>query len=280
MSTPATRRRGLSRYVGSQTYASDFIAILFAPIISIAIFMLPIEMRIQLAFDAGMPSLVTAMTAPYVHSSMSHLVWNLAGYLVVVSLAYVLCVLGNRKRFFRQVLLFSILIVPQLTAGLRLFVIGTGISGGLSSIIFVFVGFLPIAIASYVDAQFNWSLYRTGVPVLFIAGTGIAAVVGLRTFLLASPGRLLMAIAGLIAFEALASAYLISRESLQYHAKLTQISRQSAHGEIIILALVLSLLFPVSIAISGSGIGTGAIDQSAHLTGYFVGYVVPYAALN
>jgi hypothetical protein len=260
-------------------YASDLIIILYAPIVSIALFIFPVNVRVQLAFNSGAASLSTAMTAPYVHSSAIHLLRNLFAYFFVVPLTYILCILGNKRHVFYYVLILSLLIIPALTAGLRAFVLGTGTAGGLSSIIFVFVGFLPLASASYIDTQFNWSLYNSGAPAVFVGGAGIATVVGVQTFPSVSYSQLIVPIGGISVINAALCGYLLSREGLQCRKKLAQIIQKPGHSELIALALILSLLLPISISMPGSGTTASGIAYPAHFVGYLLGYFAPHLTI-
>ena len=154
----------------------DLFVISIIPVVLVVIFQLPLEIRRTLAFASEDPSMVTAFTANYVHFTADHLFGNVAWYLLIISLAYLLAITNeHRSRFFAT--LFAVLLVlPIPLSYLTLAVPSLGVSIGFSGLNMALFGFVVVEFSAYLDEYFIDQFGVENAPAFFFLVTTFVAL--------------------------------------------------------------------------------------------------------
>ena len=133
----------------------DVACVLLPAAVFVGLWLLPWELREQLAFSYTEPDLLTAFAANFVHAGGEHLFRNLATYLLVVPTVYALSALAGRRQLFYTVFVVVFVSFPFVLSGLNLAVPREALSLGASGLALSFVGYLPVAFAEYVRRRFD-----------------------------------------------------------------------------------------------------------------------------
>lgn len=259
------------------------LAILFSvPILLLGVFSLPVATRRSLVFDYTDPTLVTAVAAPFVHLSPSHLAVNVLGYFLVVPVAYLLSVAsGRRARFFAAFLTF-VLVFPALLSALNLAVVRPTGGVGFSGVVMAFVGYLPLALADYLEARADVGPSGTVAPVLFFLGIALVAGLSVQsvqqdraTVLLGTAGLILTALLG-------ALLYWLSTPDRagDVFRKILRMSRRPGNAELFGFAAILFVSFFFVAFPPAAADGATAINVYVHLLGYALGFIATYATVE
>jgi hypothetical protein len=259
----------------------DLLALAVVPLVLAAVFTLPAPLRQSFVFEYADPSVVTAYAAPFVHIDASHLLVNLVGYVLVVPLAYALSVASGQRRRFWIVFVTFVLVFPPLLSYLNLAVPRPTVGIGFSGVILAFVGYLPIAIADYVEEHFGIGPREMVAPMTFFLGLALIAILSVQSVVPANP-TVLLGIAGLVV-ATLLSALLFWMATLDDDRfEPIRDSRAAVPGYLelataagFVFVAIQFVAFPGDPVVSG-----GVVNLYVHLLGYALGFISVYSTLQ
>lgn len=140
-------------------------AILAVPVLLAVIHLLfPRSLKELFAFSHDSFAVYTLFTAAYIHAGQSHLVGNIAGYLLTTLYAYMLCTAVDERRWFWRTFVAFLLLLPVLVNLSSYIAFSTWhpsaspVSRGFSGVVAGFGGFLLAALAVYVRSRYSNSL--------------------------------------------------------------------------------------------------------------------------
>jgi len=271
---PSTMWRGLR--------PADLAVLFSVPILLIGVFSLPVATRQSLAFEYTDPSVLTAFSASFVHLSPAHLVVNVLGYLLVVPVAYLLSVAsGRRTRFFVAFATF-VFVFPVLLSYLNLAVVRPTAGLGFSGVVMAFVGYLPLALADYLDERADIGPSGTLAPVFFFLGLALVAGLSIQsverqraTVLLGTSGLVLTAMLS-------ALLYWLSAPDRagDVFRKVRSAARRAGGGELLVFTGVLFVSFLFVAFPPQVADGTTIVNVYVHLLGYALGFIATYATVE
>lgn len=264
---------GLETALRQRFMYEDWVAIALIPLFLGAVFTLPDVTKEALALAYADPTLVTAYANHFVHFEMSHLLVNVVGYLLVVPTAYVLSVIGARRRQFFVVFLAFVIGLPLALSALNLIFARPGVGLGFSGILMAFVGYLPVAILGVADQRLRIPVGRLRSQWLFFLGLGVISLVsGPPPFNWAIAGA--AGLAGVLFLLPVVDDW----EAADYRRLRHALSR-TRNIEVLLIGLVVFVGY-LFVAFPGDTTGDGTIvNIYSHLLGYSLGYVTTYLAV-
>lgn len=159
----------------------DLAVLLAVPVVLVAVARLTAGTPLALAFSYADPTLRGAFESHFVHASTAHLAFNLGTYALVVPAAYLLSVLGGDRDRFYVALVSFLFVFPVVLSLLNLAVPREGVSLGFSGVTMAFVGYLPVALAGYLQEALGVPAEHDLARGLFFAGLALVAVLVVRT---------------------------------------------------------------------------------------------------
>jgi hypothetical protein len=130
----------------------------------------------RLALDVRTPSFWSLFLTHYFHRSVGHLLGNLLAYALVAPTLYLLAILCDWRRTFRQLFVVVSVLFPAVLSGLYLWVIAGGQVLGYSALALAFLGVLPVVLVRYLRVQFDVTMSTWPSVGLFGLGVGVLAV--------------------------------------------------------------------------------------------------------
>lgn len=241
------------------------VLLLALPVVSlVAVFLLPMERRQALAFHAANPTLLTAYTSHFVHYSLSHLLTNLVGYLLLAPLTYVLSVAANRRQQFFVVFGALLLGFPFALSVVNLLVVEPATAIGFSGVVLGFFGYLPISLYQFIGYHAEGRAPARFLPLVFFVGVGsIALVLFWAVFL---------SVAILIVAVVIVGGYLSQFADREFITGLGRLE-QEGFAEIAVAATVLLLAYPIVAFPTTAVMGTRVINLVLHLFGYALSFI-------
>lgn len=144
-------------------------------------FLLPAGIQDQLAFDHGQFAPWSLLTAAYVHNSTQHLFNNLGGYGVGATIAYILCVGQDRRRWFWTTIAGFLLVLPILVSSTSYVAFqALGIeptTRGFSGVVAGFAGFILVALVRHIGDRYGASAGQSVGQGVFLILLGEIAVI-------------------------------------------------------------------------------------------------------
>lgn len=259
------------------------LAILFSvPILLVGVFTLPAATRQSLVFEYTDPTLVTAVAAPFVHLGAGHLAVNVLAYFVVVPVAYVLSVASGRRVRFLAAFFTFVLVFPALLSVLNLAVVRPTGGVGFSGVVMAFVGYLPLALADYLETQADVGPSETVAPVLFFLGIALVAGLSVQS-VQRDRATVLLGTAGLILTAILAALlYWLSApdRASDVTRKVRGMARRPGNAELLAFAgVVFVAVFFVAFPPAAAD-GTTVVNVYVHLLGYALGFIATYTSVE
>lgn len=266
----AVPRRDLWEAIRTEARLLDLLVLAAIPAMLISVYMLPSSMKLALVFEYTEPTVLTAFTSHFVHFSPIHLFVNVAGYVLVVTLGYLLALSGERRRQFFMVSLTFILAFPFGLSALNLLWEWPGVGFGFSGVVMAFVGYLPLALLSVLGNQFGLPVDQRQSNWLFLIVVAIAAFTALS-----APQTI--PLAAIAAMFTIAFVWRVIRD-LDY-SSLTQVKNTVATAgtvELTVLGVVVLLSYPFVAFSSDLLVGGGILNVYTHGLGLCFGYMVTY----
>lgn len=248
----------------------DLLLVNLVPVVLLGVFLLPRSIREQLALDYAAPTLATAFTSHYVHLFIWHLVLNLLGYMLLVSVAYFLALTSGRRQEFFVVFVTFLFAFPPILSGFNLLFIRPGTSVGFSGVLMAFVGYLPAAIYRYAETHLQLPETRNHSSWLFFFGLAFVSV-------LALPGvyGLALATAGVLA-GVLFVLPLLDSIGQQHAFRLQNFVNTAGYAELAGIGVLLFFGYPLVALPANLAVEGGVVNTYIHVLGYSLGYMVVY----
>lgn len=244
------------------------------PALLVGVFLLPEPIRRTLTFAYVDPSVVTAVTAHFVHFSVDHLLANVLGYVVLAGLGYVLAALGDCRRLFGVAAATYLLAFPPVLSVLNLAVPRRAVTYGFSGINMAFAGLLPVVLAVYAGRRLDARIRVRHAPVVFFAALTLVAVSLPRSWV--TLGLAAAATLGTAGYVGTALSALRTAE----RADRSPSGPRSGWVDVFVVgvAAVLGFAvagFPAVPARSGS-----VVNLYVHLLGFCLAFIAPYVAVE
>lgn len=248
------------------------------PVVLVAVFLLPMGLRRDLALLYTEPSVLTMYASHFVHLDRPHLMANLLVYLLVVPFSLAVSVWSGRRRRFYAVAVVVLVAFPLALSVLNVLLPRPRIGMGFSGMNLAFVGYLPHVLADRFEFERpEWARSRAALLALFFfVGTAIVTVrVTASIRGTAQPGLhwLVVAGAGSLAAAVALTRPLVSCLRSQGVAG-PPVPPLAALGSLLFVLLML-VGFPEISAADGS-----VVNIFLHLLGFSFGYIVPYVAFQ
>jgi len=259
------------RAVAEEVRLVDLAALLVVPGGLVAAFLLPVGAREQLVFERSEPTLATAYTSHFVHLDGRHLLGNVAVYLFVAPLSYLLCVLSGRRQLFWTSMVVFLTVFPfglstmQLVFPRDRLILGfSGINGGL-------FGLLCFSLVSYTCARLAAGLDERFAPALLFVTVGLIALVVLP----ADAWRVEIALTGFV----FALVYVGAAVRACGVPSVATIRRAARPGYVELAGGGLGALLTYPLVGFGNVVlsGAGVVDVYVHLLGYALAFIVVFS---
>lgn len=169
-------RPGFGTTLHARSSLLDASLIALVPLVLVGVFTLPAEVREAYVLDYAAPTLVAMYASHFVHLTAEHLVANLAGYLLVVSTAYVLSLLGDRRRTFRVAFPSFLLALPFGLSVLNMLFFRNAVAYGFSGVVTGYFGLLALSLFGYLERRTSIDGGIRHAPVTFFLGIAAIAV--------------------------------------------------------------------------------------------------------
>jgi hypothetical protein len=172
-------RHDLWAVITERTRLVDLAVVSIVPTVMILVYLLPSGLKQGLVLDYTDPTIITSYTSHFVHVSTTHLAVNLVGYILVISVTYLLALAsGQRKQFLLVYAIFT-LSMPFALSGMNLLWPWQGVGLGLSGITMAFVGYLPLVLFEFVGTRFDLPVTQRHSVWLFLITVATAASISL-----------------------------------------------------------------------------------------------------
>lgn len=258
-------------------------AIAVVSAVLVGVYALPDPLRRELSFAYAEPTLVTAYTAHFVHLTVSHLLSNLAAFLVVATTAYYLSARAGRAGAFVRLVATLLVAFPIALSGLNLAVPRDGVMYGFSGLNMALVGFLPAVIATYVGRRRDAAIDGVVLLVAFLGSAVYVATIGTPRSGL-TDAVVLVALASVLVIGF--ARYLVGSDATGNRIGLglgteTGTAAPSrfagvdapAVAAVVVWVVFLSIGFPETVAADGR-----VTNVYVHFLGYALGFITAYLA--
>lgn len=243
---------------------------LLVPGVLLAVFRLPVATRRALAFSYSEPTVPTAFTANYVHLTVPHLLSNLAGYLLVAGVGYLLAVSNRHRTRFLTALAVILVVFPVPLSYLNLAFQRPGISLGFSGLNMALVGVVLVEFASYLETQFTSHFGVENAPAFFFVVMAFVAL----PYADMDWGFALTAVT-----TGLAVAYIAPFLS-SYQPSLGRIRTgigKQGYLELLLAVGILAPGFVVTAFPQNPVVESGIVNVYIHLVGFCLGFITVYS---
>ncbi|PSP20807.1 hypothetical protein BRC61_06795 [Halobacteriales archaeon QH_10_65_19] len=262
--------RGFLADVSRETRVLDALLLAAVPVVLVGVAQLPAGTREQFVFERESPTVLTAYTSYFVHLDSGHLLGNLAVYLVVAPVAYLLAALSGRRQLFWSMWVTLLtafpfaLSVTQLSFPAQRTVLGfSGINAG-------FVGLLSFLLVGYAGATLAAGINERDAPVLLFVTTGLIAL----TTLPSRAPRLEIAAAA-IALGLVYVGAAVSRTGVPTIVRARAAVDRPGYVELAGASGGLLVGYPV-VGFQRTVADGGVLDVYVHLLGYCLAFIVVF----
>lgn len=259
-----------SQHLKRDRRPGDALVLLGIPVVLGLVFLLPESTRYGMAFDVGDPSVVDAYTAHFVHGSDWHLAGNLAVFLVVAPVTYLLCLLGGWRRLFWYATVTFLTAFPFALSAMQLSFLTERTTLGFSGINAAFVGLLCFVVVSYAGRVLSPGITDHHAPALLFVVLGLVALVSL-------PERAWRLELALLSFG-LSGVYIVSAIRELGFPTLTSVREAVKPGYVELAGggLGLVLVYPF-VGFQGRVLLDGSVvDVYIHLLGFALAFLLVY----
>jgi len=263
---------------GKQGHPIDAVIIVLLPTILCFVYLFPESIRQSLVFDYTDPSLRTAFSSAFIHLDLTHLIVNVVTYALVVPVVYLLNIMSERRSLFYSTFLTFSFIFPVVLAYLNLAIFRPSAAFGFSGIVMAFVGFLPIALADFLETNFDIGPGKAIAPMLFFLGIALISVLSVRSIIPENKTVLLgnSALALVALLSAVLYALSVYKEESVFRSKFRHAVDTAGYVELAAISLVLFFAFPFVAFPSNVTIGGSQLNLYVHLLGYSLGFIIVY----
>ncbi|WP_245944524.1 hypothetical protein [Haloplanus salinus] len=276
------KRISFARLIRERTGLIDITLLLSLPAVLILIYLSPVGLRESLVFDYTEPTLFTAFASVFIHLDKIHLLVNIGVYALIVPVLFVLSIATrNRRRFYTAFVTF-LLMFPFVLSYLNLALFRPSVAFGFSGVAMAFVGYLPFALANYLDDVFDVGPANQISPMLFLLSLLCIAVLSIRSA--PTIGRLVVLSTVVSVLVAILSVLLYvlalydQKDELQ--SKLRTVLRTSGHFELAMIAIVLIFAIQFVAFPPDPALGDGVLNLYVHFLGYSLGFLAVFTAVE
>ena len=280
MATGAERDTEFRAALAAASRPLDAAALAVVPALLLAVFALPEATRAGLVLDYESPTVAAAYASHFVHFSIPHLATNLAAYALAVVPAYCYCALAGRRTDFFVTFGVVLVVFPFALSALNVALVRPRVGYGFSGLAMAFVGSLPVTLALYARERVAPAVTLDHAPLLFFAGAGVTAALAAVG---APPSALPLAALAALALAASTAGVVLYGASLWNALGRDGFQRAAArvgYAEFALVGALLVVLFPFVAFPQDLSVGGGVLNVYAHLLGYCLGFIVPFAALR
>jgi membrane associated rhomboid family serine protease len=235
----------------------------------------PDSVRRTLVLDYADPSLMSVYTTHFVHINWAHLLGNVGGYVLVVSVGYLLSVLSNRRRHFRIVFVLAMTVVPLCLSVMGLITRNHGIGMGFSGILMALFAYFSLVLIAFLAVRFSETLHLDHAFRLFLIGLIFSV---LLTTPFGNDGT--FPVLGLALLGSALALSLLRTVSIVSFGSIRRNLRRTGYTELALGSLVL-FVFVGFVAFSGGSVGDGSsIATDIHAFGFVSGFGLSYVVLR
>jgi len=268
------------RELQDRTRVADLCLLTLVPAVLVGVYLTPASLRQSYLFEYTDPDLVSAFVSNLIHLDWLHLVVNLGMYVLVVSLVYVLDTLnGRRDRFY---LVFGVFlgVLPVVLSYLNLAAVRPAVGFGFSGVVMAFVGYLPVALAEFIDRRLGIGSRRLLAPVLVFPSLALIAVLSLWSVIPENP-TVVVVVLGVVATVALVTgSYAVSLyqgRRLELRTRLSDAASLGGYWEVTVVSIALVFAVPFVAFPTDPHQFNGTVNLYIHLLGYALGFLVTYS---
>lgn len=267
------RRRPFPDAVREAVRRRECLALAVVPAVLVGGFLSPESVKRSLTFAYANPSMLTALTAHFVHFSVEHLLANVLGYVVLAGLGYVLAALGGCRRLFGVASATYLLAFPPVLSALNLAVPRRAVGYGFSGINMAFTGLLPVLLAVYAACHLDSRVRVRHAPAVFFTALTLVALSLPRSWLTVG----LATVAALVTAGYVATALLALRAAER--PECSQTGSQSGWLDLFVVGVAATIGFVV-IGFSAVPVRDHAVvNRYVHLLGFCLAFIVPYVGV-
>jgi hypothetical protein len=272
----------LVRFVRDRTSLVDISLLLSLPAILVLVYLSPVGLRESLVFDYTEPTPLTAFASTFIHLDKIHLLVNLGVYALIVPVLFVLSVVNrNRRRFYTAFVTF-LFVFPFVLSYLNLAFFRPSVAFGFSGVAMAFVGYLPLALANYLDDVFDVGPANQVAPMLFLLSLICIAV--LSVWSAPTIGRLVVlsiVVSVLVAtLLVLLYALAVYKRNSELQSKLRAVLRTPEHFELAVIATALIFATQFVAFPPDPSLGDGVLNLYVHFLGYSLGFLAVFTAVE
>ncbi|MFC7199683.1 hypothetical protein [Halospeciosus flavus] len=249
--------------------AVDLVLLIGPAVLLVWVFSLPTALRYTLVFDPAQPSLRTAFSANYVHLTWLHLLSNVAGYLLLASVVYLLAVINGTRRRFQTVVMGILLVFPVPLSYLDLVLDLPGIVLGFSGLNMALLGYGIVEISVYIRNYVTDRFDVENAPGFFFATTTFVGAMYAET----TVGFVFLGASALIALFYWIEI-LLSIEFLIVGSK--QILDHPGYVELLAGGILLSAGFVLAAFPADPVYHSSVVNIYLHFAGFAMGFISTY----
>lgn len=246
----------------------DILLLATLPVVLVAVFWLPEEVKWRLAFEYTNPTLVAAFASHFVHLSSLHLLVNLLGLFLVVPTGYLLSVLSDRRGQFLAAFVTFVLVFPFALSALNLVFVRPTVGVGFSGVVLAFVGYLGVVVMDFAGEWYDLPVDGRESEWLFFLAIALIALDVTRWGPLVA---LLSTLASLLFLRDLVPSF--------DRSWLTRVGTRivgDSGGELAAFGVLVFLLYPAVSVTTTPDTANGIVNVYTHLLGFSLGYLVTY----
>lgn len=266
-----THERSFLQDLAHESRLLDLLVIFLVPVVLAGVYSLPRTTLEAWVFDTTAPTLATAYTAHFVHLDTLHLLGNLSVYFPAVLVAYLLCVLSDRRRLFRITLVTLLVVFPFALSAMQLVFPRERLIFGFSGINAGFVGLAAFALVGYLGRNLSRRINERYAPALLFFVAGAVALIAL-------PARGFRIEVGLAAF-ALGIAYVgvaLSRQGVPSREEIRAAADNPGYFELAGAGFGLLVGYPFAAFQEVVVPDGGVIDVYVHVLGFSLAFIVVF----
>lgn len=253
-------------------YRGELVTAVSAATAMVLVYHLSYITKLELALNYRAPTLLSAYASHFVHLRPGHLLTNLGAFGLLFVLGYRLAGAGDRRWLFRAAAVTYLVAFPLALSALNLALPRSRIGFGFSGIAMAFLGLLPLAMGTVLEARFPRTRAVARTPGLFMVGLAVIAwlavpPVGLRPILVVA-----------IAFAALVHLpWVPTVDDVGAGIRWLVDTRR---GGLVLAGFAALVLVPFAAFPSTPASGNEVTNLYSHFLGYCLGFLVPYTAVH
>ena len=274
------REISLARLVRERTNLLDITLLLSLPAVLVLVYLSPVSLRESLVFEYAEPTLLTAFVSAFIHLDKIHLLVNLGVYALIIPVLFVLSLATqNRRRFYTAFVTF-LFVFPFVLSYLNLAIFRPSVAFGFSGVAMAFVGYLPFALANYLNDVFDVGPANQIAPMLFLLSLLCIAVLSVQSAPTIDRSiGIITIIAVLVAvLSALRYALTVYNRNGELQSKLRAVLRTPGHFELAMITLVLIFAIQFVAFPPDPALGSGVLNLYVHFLGYALGFLAVFTA--